>query len=130
MINTIDHKKANNGNWKGYEDISGTIWRKILWHARKRHIDFDLTIEDAWDVFILQGKCCALTGLLLEFGNDKRYNSQPVETTASLDRIDNARGYTKENIQWVHKDINLMKLDHDQAEFIKWCKLVAKHNEN
>lgn len=129
MINTLDQKKSNNGNWKGYQEISGTIWRKILWHARKRNIDFDLTIEDAWEVFLLQGKKCALTGLDLQFGNDKRYNNEPVETTASLDRIDNEKGYSRENTQWVHKAINLMKLDHGQNEFIKWCKLVAKHHE-
>jgi hypothetical protein len=48
--------------------------------------------------------------------------------TASLDRIDNAVGYVRENIQIVHKDANYMKYIYSQDYFIKMCNLVAsKH---
>ena len=47
--------------------------------------------------------------------------------TASLDRIDSNKGYIKGNVQWVHKDVNTMKMDHTQEEFIKICTMVANH---
>ena len=51
--------------------------------------------------------------------------------TASLDRIDSKLGYTSNNIQWVHKDLNYMKSDLDQSVFIEWCrKVVEAQNGN
>jgi hypothetical protein len=46
--------------------------------------------------------------------------------TASLDRIDNDKGYVKSNIQWIHKDINYMKRILSQKKLIEYCNLVAK----
>ena len=60
--------------------------------------------------------------LELKFGT--RYYGE--ETTASLDRIDSSRGYDADNIQWVHKDINWMKQDFSQSEFIAYCRRVSK----
>ena len=48
--------------------------------------------------------------------------------TMSLDRIDNNKGYIEENVQWVHKDINMMKRIYSQDYFIYMCKLVAECN--
>lgn len=47
--------------------------------------------------------------------------------TASLDRIDNKLGYTKDNIQWVYRSVNFMKNELDQNEFIEICKQIAEH---
>ena len=48
--------------------------------------------------------------------------------TASLDRIDSKLGYELNNIQWVHKDINMMKQAYTNNYFIEHCKLVAANN--
>lgn len=32
--------------------------------------------------------------------------------------------YTINNVQWVHKKINTIKMDLSQEKFINWCKLV------
>jgi len=45
--------------------------------------------------------------------------------TASLDRIDSTKNYTIDNIQWVHKDVNKMKMDFSQEYFIEMCRLVT-----
>jgi len=47
------------------------------------------------------------------------------ENTASLDRIDSSKGYVKDNVQWVHKDINRMKWNFPQDKFVKLCSFVA-----
>ena len=49
--------------------------------------------------------------------------------TASLDRIDSTRGYTVDNIQWIHKDLNRMKWNLPNDYFINICTLVANHNK-
>lgn len=50
------------------------------------------------------------------------------ETTASLDRIDSNRGYTQDNVQWVHKDVNKMKMDLNQQIFVELCRAIAAHS--
>lgn len=46
--------------------------------------------------------------------------------TASLDRKDNTRGYTLNNVQWVHKDVNIMKNTFDRDYFVSMCRRVAE----
>lgn len=101
---------------KGYGDISGSQWGLIKSSALKRNISFDITIEYAWDLFLKQNKCCALSGVELAFAPtsmkcDKKYQ------TASLDRIDSSKGYIVGNVQWVHKDYNIMKNRFSQKYF-------------
>ena len=51
------------------------------------------------------------------------------DTTASLDRIDNSKGYLKGNVQWVHKDVNMAKGTMKNDSFIAMCKTIANFNE-
>lgn len=120
---------ATNPAWKGYKEIPNS-W--FLRFKRYSKIEFLLQIEDIWDLFLEQHKKCALTGLPISFSND-RVRSQKhngIKCTASLDRIDSKKGYTKENVQLVHKDVNIMKNHFDQDYFIEICKaIVQKHND-
>ena len=106
--------------WKGFGEISHTYFNSIRWGALKRDIVFDITIQDMWELFLKQNRKCTLSKLDL---------IPPVgrwdEFTASLDRIDPMKGYTKENVQWIHKDINKMKQALTQDHFINLCKQVA-----
>ena len=47
--------------------------------------------------------------------------------TASLDRIISTNGYTIDNIQWVHKDINELKWDKTYEELLSICKKVVEY---
>jgi len=42
--------------------------------------------------------------------------------TASLDRIKSNKHYTLDNIQWVHKDINIMKGKLPEYVLLDYCK--------
>lgn len=119
----LKRKRKDHPNWKGYEDISGDFFYSIKSHAAQRNLSFDITMKDAWDVFIKQNRKCALTKLSLNFQSLGRNR----DGTASLDRIDNSKGYTKDNIQWVHKDINTMKMDFTTEEFTNYCRLVVEN---
>ena len=95
-----------------------SFWNRIV----TRFKEVNITIQEAWDLFLEQDRKCALTGLDIVFGpRDKGGN------TASLDRIDSTKGYIKGNVQWVHKDINRMKFDLNQERFIELCKKVTEY---
>ncbi len=115
----------NHPLYRGYEEINHVFWLSILRGAKERNLEVTVSIEDVWQLFLKQNRKCALTGIPLIFGKTRKSWKT---TTASLDRIDNDKGYLLDNIQWIHKDLNIMKRHHSQNEFINWCKLVAKYN--
>ncbi len=75
--------------------------------------------------YLKQDKKCALSGLLLNFPSIVGRN----DGTASLDRIDSKKGYTIENCQWLHKDVNNLKWDFTQKEIIYYCKLITENQK-
>lgn len=114
----------NNVRFTGYKEISGQKWSSYRCGAERRGLDFLITIEYVWDLFLKQDRKCGLTGLDIFFGK-----TNTSESTASLDRIDSSKGYVEGNVMWVHKDINKMKMDLDKIEFIKMCKLIIENNK-
>lgn len=48
------------------------------------------------------------------------------EQTASLDRIDSSKGYIPGNVQWVHKDVNKMKLALSEKRLLELCTLIVQ----
>lgn len=112
--------------WKGCGDISGNWFYNHVLRERKQgdrtRVPVELTVEQAWDLFLKQGRRCALSGLELTIGLRHEYND------ASIDRIDSSKGYVLENVQWVHKHVNFMKRTYSQDYFIRMCKAVAEHN--
>lgn len=111
--------------WKGYGDISGDFWSSIVNGAAARDIPFEITIDQAWDIFQKQNKKCSLTGDDLFFVRDGRKD----RGNASLDRIDSSKGYTVDNVQWVHKNVNISKNDMPLSVFIEMCVKIASRYE-
>lgn len=108
----------NNTAWTGYKEIPGRFFYRLKKGAKNRQIVFDITIENVYESFVEAGGVCALTGVPISID----------EGTASIDRVVSSKGYTKENIQWVHKDVNIMKNKFDQQYFVSMCKKVAEHH--
>lgn len=48
----------------------------------------------------------------------------------SVDRIDSQKHYKKDNVQIVLYEINAMKMDFPQEEFIQLCREVIAYAEN
>lgn len=114
--------------YKGCGDLGRTFWGHIKSTAKKRGISFDITIEYAWDLFLKQNKKCALSGVEITL-TKKTHKCNPdyKNFTASLDRIDSTKPYFEGNVQWVHKEINYIKRDLTDEEFVTWCKLVSQN---
>ena len=117
--------KQEGRNWKGYKDMPYLYFGQLKRSAKKRGIEFRIKIEDIWDRLEKQGRKCALTGLSLLLNS----NGRLYDGNASLDRIDSTKGYTVDNIQWVHKRINQMKMDMTEVEFLEFCRLVVEFSE-
>ena len=123
-------EKINTIQWKGYEEISGRYWHNVKRAALIRNIDFNISIQEAWQKFLDQNRKCALTGKELNFvRNYGRGKKGKGVQTASLDRIDSQRGYVSGNIQWVNVKINKLKSDFNEAEFIALCYAVANYKK-
>lgn len=109
-----------NRAWSGYEGLGSTVWSQFKNGAIKRNIPFEVSIEYGWDLFRKQEGRCALTGVELKIMTERRYK------TASLDRIESSKGYIEGNVQWTHKDVNVMKRSLNNSEFIDFCHKVAR----
>lgn len=123
----LKNRKFNESKtWQGHGEISLRTWSHIKNQAADRDIPFEITIENAWEIFQEQNGICALTGWKISLLAPKtNYTAK----TASLDRIDSKKGYLKDNVQWVHKDVNLMKSWFPNERFLDVCKAVSDHVE-
>lgn len=113
----------HNPGYKGVGNVSGNHFSSIKHTAKKRNIPFYITKKMLWNLFLSQNGRCAITGLqifLPRTNKDIRI--------ASLDRINNNKGYYKDNIQWVHKDINQkFKKHYSQEKIIEIATIVMEN---
>jgi hypothetical protein len=102
-----------------YEDVRLSWVSKFQTNADLRGFEWALSPELIWEMYLKQNKVCALSGMEIGWSEVGSIH------TASLDRIDSSLGYTLDNTQLVHKDINMMKQAFDQDYFVELCKKVA-----
>jgi hypothetical protein len=110
-------KGSKTGRWIGHEEITGVFYGQYRHDAKRKGRDFEVSIEELWNQWLAQDGKCIYTGRQLVHGVD-----------ASIDRIDSSLGYTIDNIQWVHRDINRMKSDFNAEYFIQLCGEVSNGN--
>ncbi len=126
---TCGHSKnlfgSKSKGWKGFGEISGSHWISIVHGAKKRRLQFSMTIGDAWNLFEKQNRKCALSGVELKFATNKK----SFDGTASLDRINSSKGYIIDNVQWIHRDINFMKQNFSEDRFLQHCLNIVRHRE-
>jgi hypothetical protein len=126
----LKRRGADHPNFNGYGEIHLSFYSAIKNSATQKNksgrqeLTFDVSIEYLWELFLLQERKCNLSGIEIEFGE-----TNVGAKTASLDRIDSSKGYVEGNVQWVHKDVNLMKRTYEQDYFIDLCSKIA-HNFN
>lgn len=123
----VSHKQGEGSiGWKGYGEIDGQYYTHIKTTAIVRGFSLDVSIEQLWDLFLKQNRRCAITGLEIKFKFGTKENKN---RTASLDRIDSSKGYTIDNVQWVHKKINIMKGNMKDEELVMWARLITDYSK-
>ncbi len=113
-------------NKRSHHTISGRYFHSLISGSVRRNIHFDITLEQIWDLLVSQKHKCKLSALPIRFHQP---GEKATAQTASLDRIDSDKGYTLDNIQWLHKDVNKMKWEHSQDRFKQLCKLIARNKD-
>lgn len=113
-----------NSQFNGYKDIRLSYWNRCKLNSEKSGKEFSITIEYVWELFIQQNKLCKISGAPITINNGKK------NQTASLDRIDSSKGYIQGNVQWVHKDINKMKSNFNEQDFISFCHQISDYQRN
>lgn len=109
----------NNHPQGEYKEFRISWWKKYELSAQARGLEWKIDINDGLEIFHKQNGLCILTGIpLVTKGN---FN----EITASLDRIDNSKGYLIDNVQFVHKEINMMRGSLNMNRFFELCELIT-----
>lgn len=119
LCKACSNKITDNCHRGFYEDIRTSWFAKCKSSAMLRKLDWDLSEEYLWQIYLSQDKKCALSGKEIGWAKEGQVH------TASIDRIDSAVGYIAGNVQLVHKDINFMKQQYSQEYFVEMCKLVS-----
>lgn len=127
ILNVLRRSKIKIKNIRSahkYEEIYFNDLKSIERNAKNRNISFNISIEYLWELYIAQNRKCNLSRIPIKFDSECRLS----DGTASLDRISSSNGYIEGNVQWIHKDINLMKNYFNQDFFIDICKKIAYYN--
>lgn len=111
--------------WAGYKDMSLSFYNQMKASAEKRKIIFNVSMQYLYELFLKQNGKCAYTGesIFLPI-NVRRLNGENNERKASLDRIDNDKGYIEGNLHWVCKRVNYMKHTMQEDYFFSWIKKI------
>ena len=112
------HKQAQDKHSSEYNvgSLTQTKFCKIRKCAFARNIEFNVSMDYLWKLYLLQDRKCALTG-----------DPLPNINEASLDRLDSTKGYIKGNIQWVTKQANISKHTLSMSELYEFCRKVLNH---
>lgn len=113
-------KRQKTNAAKYFEEIVLSKFESYRKGAMIRNMVFEIEIQEVWDMFLRQNRKCALTGWNINFGKKQ---------TASLDRIDSEKGYTSDNIQLIHKDINILKMDWSESFLFDASKAIFLTNK-
>ena len=116
-------KSCSKARWSGH--IPSSYYSKLKQRSKNKEFKYNLTVNYLNELFDEQNEKCALSGEDIFF--HQSYNTSHPQT-ASLDRIDNEKGYIKGNVQWVHKDVNFMKGMLNEDRFIKLCKKISENS--
>jgi hypothetical protein len=94
----------------GYKRLGDeyTIYRYHFRNIKKRNQIIDVSIDDLKEQWELQNGICEFSGVKLILSSHTKIEKNPIYA-ASLDRIDNSKGYVKGNIRWVSRAMNWMK---------------------
>ncbi len=95
---------------------------------KKKHYDCNITVEYLKNLWEDQKGICPLTGwnLLLPNSTRKAWKYKD-PANASLDRIDNSKGYIEGNVRFVAVMANYARNNFSDDQLIEFCKSVTNN---
>jgi len=107
------------------EDPGPFLMAMVQARARSTTKGWHLSSFDVIEKWTEQEGKCALSGKPMTHIR----GDGAVYTNVSIDRIDNEKGYTKDNIHLVCFIANLMKSTMSVDELVEWCKTITRHQK-
>lgn len=107
---------ANNERWKR-NNPEYYLWHSARQRAKVNGLEFSIEVSDV----VIPAICPALLVPLV--WKDKEFG-------ASIDRIDNSKGYVKGNIQVISKKANRMKNNATQVELENFSRWMMTHRKD
>ena len=80
----------------------------------------NLQLEDLFELYEKQGGRCAITGIELTHSETNRH------ANVSIDRIDNLKPYSLDNVRLVCNAVNIMRHEMSDDQLGEWCVAVVK----
>lgn len=122
-LRATDNEKVKKIRNKSYKKSDPAI--KVVTQARNRakrkNIEFDLEVSE-----IMVPTVCPYLKVPFIIGEKHKY-----EYTYSIDRIDNLKGYIKNNVEIISKKANSMKNSATQEELINFAiEIITRNKDN
>lgn len=95
--------------------------------AKKKGLEFDLDVAWMRDKLKEQNGCCAISGVKLKASKSPG-RSKTHKHTATFDRIDPNKGYTKDNVQILTYIANVCKNAFTQEDVMEFAFSVVANN--
>ena len=106
-----------NAKLKNEDPVKYTC-RQMLSSSKKRAFALNMDHNIDTDFLIsIANEICPILGEKIKYGGGEK-----TKHSASLDRIDSSRGYTKDNVQIVSNLANMMKSQATEREMIKFAE--------
>lgn len=104
------------------DDVSAALAKglhRARERARNKNRELDITLDDLFLLYHQQRGLCALTWLPMRVDGD--FGSTRNPWAPSIDRVDQKRGYTLENVQLTVAIANIAKSDFGETAFLNMC---------
>lgn len=120
----------NRQNALRYRDLVGylsVMLGPMKARARKKGMAFTLTRKEIEGLFEAQAGLCYYSGKTMTWQRSDG-PMRRVPSNLSVDRLDSDHGYTLDNVVLCCAQVNTMKSDLPEGEFIDWCHIIAKRS--
>jgi hypothetical protein len=121
----LEASRASSAAWFGNNPdvVKYVRVHAAKYRAKNKELDFNLTVESIdWPTH------CPVFGF--EFDYSKRRNPAGKTTSPSLDRIDNSKGYTLDNVQVISNLANTMKLNATPEQLTMFANWILESQKN
>ena len=100
------------------------------YRCKKRNYDCNLTVEYLKQLWDSQNGTCPFTGwkIVLPKNTTKPWKNQS-PNNASIDRIDNSKGYIEGNVRFIAYMANIARQCFVDEQLIEFCKAVAENQK-
>ena len=109
---------------QSHEAYLKNLYSKLKSTRKKTH-PWSLVPDDLINIWVKQAGKCAVSGVALTHHLD---GSGVKEFNASIDRINNEQGYSRDNVRLVAYRINIMRHTLSTDMFWWWVKTVHDHS--